>query len=101
MLFQVGVQDALADAFVGDDGRVEVGIARPVVAVGFGVDDIEQFSVFGDFVLELQGVAGFLGAVNHHNAFRRYHEAMIATPNLGFRVNAAAYLFHFGASLYG
>ena len=94
VLFQVGIQDPLTDTLVSDDRHVEVGIAGPVVAVGFGVDDVEQFAVFGDFLLELQGIAGLLGAVDHYNAFRRYHETMVATPNLGFREYAAANLFH-------
>ena len=46
VLGHVGVQDAGADALVGDNRRVEEGVAGPVVAVGLGVDDVAQQSPF-------------------------------------------------------
>ena len=94
MFVEVGVEDALADAVVGDNRGVEVGVAGPVVAVGFGVDDVAEGAVFGDFGFEFEGVAGLLGAVNHHDAFGGDHEAVIAAPDLGFGKDAGSKLLH-------
>jgi len=35
MLLHIGIQDARPDPFVGDDGHLEEGVTRPVIAVGF------------------------------------------------------------------
>ena len=63
----VGIENAAPHPFVGDNGSVKISIARPMVAVGFGVDDIAQLTMFGDFRFQLQGITGFMGTINHNN----------------------------------
>ena len=89
VFIQVGFQNAGADTFMGDYRRVEEGIARPVVAVGFGIDDVAQLPVLCDFRLQFQCVSGLVRTVDHHDTVGGGDEAVVAAPNLGFHINIA------------
>ena len=94
VLFHVGVEDALPHTLVGDDRGVEECVAGPMVAVGLGVDDVAKFAPVLQLCFELQGVAGFVRTVNHHDAVGSCDEAVIATSNLVFHKHVGCNLFH-------
>src|SRR5712691_8792870 len=94
MRCHIGAEDAGAHAFVRNDGDIKKGVARPVVAVGFGINDIAELAALGDLRFQLQRIAGLVRTINHDDAIGRSHESMVTTPYLVLRKYVDVYLLH-------
>ena len=79
---------------MGHNRRVKVGIAGPVIAVRFGVNNVAQLALLLNFGVELNGVAGKLGTVYHHDTIGRGYIPEIAPSDLGLHENIAGDLLH-------
>jgi hypothetical protein len=94
MLLHIGIQDARPDPLMGNDGHLEEGVSRPVIAVGFGIDDKAQLPMPGDFRLQLHGIGRLMGAVDHHDAIRGRDKPEVTAFNLRVNENVAGELLH-------
>ncbi len=53
VLFHVGIEDASSHPFMGNDRGIKIRITRPMVTMGFGVDNVAQLTMLGDFRFQL------------------------------------------------
>ncbi len=65
-----------------------------MIAVRFGVDQINYFTVFLDDLPVGQGIFGDLRGVDHHHPFRSLHKTRITSPITGFHKNIFRDLVH-------
>jgi len=65
MLFQIGFQYTGPYPLVGYDGGIKIGVAGPVVPMGFSIDDVFQLAMLLHLSPPFQGIGGLLRAVDH------------------------------------
>src|SRR5262245_15937299 len=94
MRCHISAEDAGAHAFVRNDRDIKKGVARPVVAVGFSINDVAELATLGDLRFQLQRITGLVWAINHDDAIGRGHEPMVTAPYLGLCKDVAGQLLH-------
>jgi hypothetical protein len=92
MLCQIGFQNAGPYSFVGYDRCIEIGVTRPMIAMGFSVNDVPQLSMLFYLRFPFQCVRWLLRTVDHHDPIRGGDKTVVATPHLSFREDIAGNL---------
>jgi hypothetical protein len=76
-------------------GTIEEVVAGEVVTVWFGVNQVPDRTVLGDFMAPLYGIGWHLGRVNHYHPFTGNYEARIAPSKLSLGIDIIGNLFHY------
>ena len=69
---QISAEDSRSHSLLRDYGNVEERVPGPVVAVGFGVNDVAKRATPLDLSFQPHRVAGFVRRIDQHNAVRSH-----------------------------
>jgi hypothetical protein len=77
-----------------DDRHVEKSIARPMIAMRLGVDDVPEQSAPFDLALQAHGVARLVRRVDQYNTVGSRNDAVIGTLKLSLDEHIGGNLLH-------